>query len=77
MAAHNWQPRDDKTSKRKSVRALEHDPEKWKLVFRKDHAHQKHDPEKIEPLFRKITLTKLRRSPSRIPPQGSLSPLLE
>jgi hypothetical protein len=29
MAAHNRQPRDDdKTSKRKSVRALEHDPER-------------------------------------------------
>src|SRR5438067_585660 len=33
MAAHNRQPRDNKTSKRKSVRALEHDPEKLGAPF--------------------------------------------
>jgi hypothetical protein len=51
MAAHNRQPRDDRTSKRKSVLALEYDPEKWKPVFRKDHAHQQHDPKKWSPIF--------------------------
>jgi hypothetical protein len=35
---------------------LEHDPEKWMPVFRKDHAPTKkpeHDPEKWMPVFRK------------------------
>jgi hypothetical protein len=33
---------------------LEHDPEKWEPVFRKDHALAiEHDPEKWEPVFRK------------------------
>jgi hypothetical protein len=33
----------------------EHDPEKWKPVFRKDHAPPtpEHDPEKWKPVFRK------------------------
>jgi hypothetical protein len=33
----------------------QHDPEKWKPVFRKDHAPPKnqHDPEKWKPVFRK------------------------
>ena len=35
-------------------RALEHGPEKWEPVFRKDHASlEEHGPEKWEPVFRK------------------------
>jgi hypothetical protein len=37
------------------VSRLEHDPEKWNPVFRKDHASLKveHDPEKRDPGFPK------------------------
>jgi hypothetical protein len=33
--------------------AIEHDPEKWKPVFGKDHAAREHDPEKWKPVFGK------------------------
>jgi len=77
MAAHNRQPRDDRTSKRKSVRALEHDPEKWKPVFRKDHARQKHEPEKIEPRFPKDYAHKATPFTEPHPASRITSPLLE
>jgi hypothetical protein len=43
---------------------LEHDPEKWKPVFRKDHASPKHDPEEVETGFpEKIMLHQKDRAP--------------
>jgi hypothetical protein len=42
-------------------RRPKHDPEKWKPVFRKDHASSKkikHDPEKWKPIFRKDHVSK-------------------